>query len=116
MFVSQFYKWATDENVSEDYVSFRLKPKWGLFGEVATYWGIIESEVPMKTPLCDLLDIEYPIIQGAMARITDGKFAAAVSNAGALGIIRCGFSTPENMREEIRICKSLLSRSYQRQE
>ena len=66
----------------------------------------------MKTPLCDLLDIEYPIIQGAMARITDGKFAAAVSNAGALGIIRCGFSTPENMREEIRICKSLTDKPF----
>ena len=36
----------------------------------------------MKTELCDLLNIEYPIIQGAMAHITDGKFAAAVSNAG----------------------------------
>ena len=63
----------------------------------------------MKTPLCDLLNIEYPIIQGAMARITDGKFAAAVSNAGALGVIRCGFSTPENMREQIRICNRLLT-------
>ena len=42
----------------------------------------------MKTELCDLLNIEYPIIQGAMAHITDGKFAAAVSNAGGLGVIQ----------------------------
>ena len=66
----------------------------------------------MKTKLCDLLGIEYPIIQGAMARITDGKFAAAVSNAGALGIIRCGFSTPENMREQIQICRSLTDKPF----
>ena len=49
----------------------------------------------MKTEFCDLLDIEYPIIQGAMAHITDGKFAAAVSNAGGLGVIQCGFDTPD---------------------
>ena len=41
----------------------------------------------MKTELCEVLGIEYPIIQGAMAHITDGKFAAAVSNAGGLGVI-----------------------------
>ena len=39
----------------------------------------------MKTELCEVLGIEYPIIQGAMAHITDGKFAAAVSNAGRFG-------------------------------
>ena len=48
----------------------------------------------MKTELCDLLGIEYPIIQGAMAHITDGKFAAAVSNAGGLGVIQCGIRHP----------------------
>lgn len=66
----------------------------------------------MKTPLCDLLDIEYPIIPGCYGSNYCGKFAAAVSNAGALGIIRCGFSTPENMREEIRICKSLTDKPF----
>ena len=35
----------------------------------------------MKTELCEVLGIEYPIIQGAMAHITDGKFAAAVMRA-----------------------------------
>ena len=40
----------------------------------------------MKTELCDLLNIEYPIIQGAMAHITDGKFAAAVSNAPSMSL------------------------------
>ncbi len=41
----------------------------------------------IKTPLCSLLGIEYPIFQGGMAWISDGKLAAAVSNAGGLGII-----------------------------
>ena len=41
----------------------------------------------MKTELCDVLGIEYPIIQGAMAHISDGKFAATVSEAGGLGVI-----------------------------
>lgn len=66
----------------------------------------------MKTELCDLLGIEYPIIQGGMAHITDGKFAAACSNAGALGVIQCGFDTPEYMREEIRTCKSLTDKPF----
>ena len=66
----------------------------------------------MKTKLCDLLNIEYPIIQGAMAHITDGKFAAAVSNAGGLGVIQCGFDTPEYMREEIRTARSLTDKPF----
>ena len=41
----------------------------------------------IKTPICDLLGIEYPIFQGGMAWISDGKLAAAVSNGGGLGII-----------------------------
>ena len=59
----------------------------------------------MKTELCDLLGIEYPIIQGAMAHITDGKFAAVVSNAGALGVIQSGFDRPDVVRENIHIAK-----------
>ena len=66
----------------------------------------------MRTELCDLLGIEYPILQGAMAHITDGKFAAAVSNAGALGVIQCGFDTPEYMRDEIRTAKSLTDKPF----
>ena len=66
----------------------------------------------MKTELCDLLGIEYPIIQGAMAHITDGRFAAAVSNGGGLGVIQCGFDTPEYMREEIRTCKGLTDKPF----
>lgn len=44
----------------------------------------------MKTRITELLGIEQPIIQGGMAWIADAKLAAAVSEAGGLGIIACG--------------------------
>lgn len=59
-----------------------------------------------------LLGTKYPIIQGAMANITDGRFAAAVSNAGALGIIATGSMDRARVREEINICKSLTDKPF----
>ena len=41
----------------------------------------------MQSPICNILGIQYPVFQGGMAWIADGKLAAAVSNAGGLGII-----------------------------
>ena len=61
----------------------------------------------MKTELCEVLGIEYPIIQGAMAHITDGKFAAAVSNAGGLGIIACGAAPVSWVKAEIEKAREL---------
>ena len=47
----------------------------------------------LRTRVTELLGIEHPVIQGAMARIADGRLAAAVSEAGGLGIIgRAGAS------------------------
>ena len=43
-----------------------------------------------KNRICELLGIKYPIIQGAMAWISDGNLAGHVSKAGGLGIIACG--------------------------
>ncbi len=62
--------------------------------------------------LNEILGIKYPIIQGGMARISDGKFAASVSQAGALGIIGSGSMTVEELRQEIGICKSLTSKPF----
>lgn len=62
--------------------------------------------------LNELLNIKYPIISGAMANITDGKFAACVSNAGGLGIIASGGWNNEKLLEEIRICKSLTNKPF----
>ncbi len=59
-----------------------------------------------------LLGIKYPIIQGAMAHIATGAFAAAVSNAGGLGIIGSGAWTPEKLKEEIEICRGLTDKPF----
>ncbi len=62
--------------------------------------------------LNEILNIKYPIIQGGMAHISDGKFASQVSNRGALGIIGSGGMTPEELREEVRICKGLTDKPF----
>lgn len=59
-----------------------------------------------------ILGTKYPIIQGGMAHISDGKFAARVSEAGALGVIGSGNMTGEELRREIRICKSLTRKPF----
>ncbi|MFI3254664.1 MAG: DUF561 domain-containing protein [Eubacteriales bacterium] len=59
--------------------------------------------------LNELLQIKYPIIQGGMANIATGAFAASVSNAGGLGLIASGGLTAEALRQEIQSCKKALS-------
>lgn len=57
--------------------------------------------------LNELLGTEFPLIQGGMANIATGEFAAAASNAGALGVIGTGgMKDAEMLREQIRICKA----------
>ncbi|MDY0278320.1 MAG: nitronate monooxygenase, partial [Acholeplasma sp.] len=62
--------------------------------------------------LRDLLNIEYPIIQGGMANIATHQLAAAVSNAGGLGLVGCGGWDPERVREEIRKTKELTDKPF----
>lgn len=62
--------------------------------------------------LNEILGIKYPIIQGGMANIAVGKFAAAVSNAGGLGLIGAGGMNAEMLREEIRICRKLTEKPF----
>ncbi len=64
----------------------------------------------MKTRITELLGIEYPVVQGAMARIADGGLAGAVSEAGGLGIIACGGARPEWIREEVARARALTSK------
>ena len=65
----------------------------------------------MRT-LDKLLGIEFPIMQGGMANIATGAFAAACSNAGALGLIAGGGMDAEALRREIRQCKTLTDRPF----
>ncbi|MBP3654613.1 MAG: enoyl-[acyl-carrier-protein] reductase FabK [Oscillospiraceae bacterium] len=61
----------------------------------------------IKSEICELLGIEYPVFQGGMAWIADGKLAAAVSNGGGLGIIAAGNGSGERVREQIKIARTL---------
>ncbi|PHU34102.1 nitronate monooxygenase [Pseudobutyrivibrio ruminis] len=62
--------------------------------------------------LVDLTGTKYPIIQGGMANIATGDFAAAVSNAGGLGLVASGGMNAEQLREQIRICKSKTDKPF----
>ena len=64
----------------------------------------------IKTSICEILGIEYPVFQGGMAWIADGKLAAAVSNGGGLGIIAAGNAPGEYVREQIQVAKSITSK------
>ncbi len=66
----------------------------------------------MKTSICNLLGIKYPILQGGMAWVAEHKLAAAVSNAGGLGIIAGGNAPAEVIRQEIRKTKELTDRPF----
>lgn len=66
----------------------------------------------MKTPITELIGIEYPIFQGGMAWIAEHNLAAAVSNAGGLGIIGAASAPPEVVRDEIRKCKELTDKPF----
>jgi len=66
----------------------------------------------MKSRICELLDIEYPIFQGAMARISDSSLASAVSMAGGLGIIASGTAPTDYIREEVRKTKELTDKPF----
>lgn len=62
--------------------------------------------------LNDLTGTKYPIIQGGMANIATGEFAAAVSNAGGLGLVASGGMNAEALQEQIRICKSKTDKPF----
>lgn len=61
----------------------------------------------MKTRITELLEIEYPILQGGMAWVAEHRLAAAVSEAGGLGIIGAASAPAEVVREEIRKAREL---------
>jgi enoyl-[acyl-carrier protein] reductase II len=66
----------------------------------------------LRTAICDLFGIEHPIIQGGMAHVATAELVAAVSNAGGLGIIGCGYYQAEWVRQQIRLTKQKTSRPF----
>ncbi len=66
----------------------------------------------VKTRLTELLGITYPIIQGGMAWVAEYHLAAAVSNAGGIGLIGAASAPPEVVREQVRKCRELTDRPF----
>ena len=66
----------------------------------------------IKSRVCEILGIEYPIFQGGMAWVADAELAAAVSNAGGLGLISAINAGTEAVRNEIRKCKTLTDKTF----
>ena len=66
----------------------------------------------LHTRLCDLLGIEYPVLQGGMAWVATGELAAAVSEAGGLGIIGAGNAPPDVLKAEIKKAKALTNKPF----
>ncbi len=66
----------------------------------------------IHTELCDLLGIRYPVLQGGMAWIADGKLAAAVSEGGGLGIVAAGNAPADYVRNQIHIARSLTQKPF----
>lgn len=61
----------------------------------------------IRSEICDMLGIRYPVFQGGMAWIADGALAAAVSNGGGLGIIAAGNAPADHVREQVRAARAM---------
>ena len=66
----------------------------------------------LSTKICELLNIKYPIFQGGMAQISDAGLAAAVSEAGGLGVIAAGNNSPEKVKSEIDKIRTLTDKPF----
>jgi enoyl-[acyl-carrier protein] reductase II len=72
----------------------------------------MSSNSIFATALCDRLDIKYPVFQAGMGFVAHAELAAAVSNAGGLGCIGSGSMGARELREQIRLCKTLTDRPF----
>lgn len=66
----------------------------------------------MKTAITELLNIDYPIVQGAMAWVADADLASAVSNAGGLGVIGTGHNPVEMVKAQVETMQSLTDKPF----
>src|SRR2546422_1036841 len=66
----------------------------------------------LRTSVCDLLGIEFPIIQAGMGPFVSAELVAAVSNAGALGSIGAGARTPADLQKQLERLRDLTDRPY----
>lgn len=66
----------------------------------------------MNNRICQLFGMEYPIVQGGMVWCSGWRLAAAVSNAGGLGLLGAGSMHPETLREQIRKCRAATDKPF----
>ena len=66
----------------------------------------------MKNRVCELLNIDYPVIQGGMAWVATAELAAAVSNAGGVGLIAAGNAPADYVREQIKKARELTKKPF----
>lgn len=66
----------------------------------------------MGNRLCEILGVEYPIVMGGMVWVGSARLAAAVSNAGALGMVASGHLAPDELRAEIRLAREMTDRPF----
>ncbi|MCD8300514.1 MAG: nitronate monooxygenase [Clostridiales bacterium] len=66
----------------------------------------------MSNKVCEILNIKYPVIQGPMAWTANPSLVAAVSNAGGMGTLGCGFAPAEVIRDQIRATKTLTDKPF----
>jgi enoyl-[acyl-carrier protein] reductase II len=66
----------------------------------------------IKSKICEILGVEYPIFQGGMAWAATAELASAVSNAGGVGMIAAGSMTPDLLREEIKKVRTWTSKPF----
>ncbi|HIK69057.1 MAG TPA: nitronate monooxygenase, partial [Pseudomonadales bacterium] len=67
---------------------------------------------PLKTSICDLLNIEYPIVLAGMGGASTPELAAAVSNAGGLGVLGAAACGPSRLRDWIRRTRELTDKPF----
>ncbi len=74
--------------------------------------GFGSSEMVIKSRICEMLGVEYPIFQGGMAWAATAELASAVSNAGGVGMIAAGNMPPDLLKEEIKKTKAWTSKPF----
>ena len=75
-------------------------------------WRDSQLGAAMRTHLCDRLGIEFPVVQAPVGRASGAALAAAVSNAGGLGMLALTWTSPEASREEIRRTRALTDKPF----
>lgn len=81
-----------------------------MYGEINLRY--MEETLMKNNKICELLGIKYPIFQGAMAWVSGGELAGAVSRDGGLGIIAGGGMEPELLRQHIKKAKEITSNPF----